>query len=78
MINKPKKLISVICEYRKTGEIIPLYIVWDDAIKYPIERVLNVQPAAIVGIEGIRYTVKIGSQQRIMYLSEGKWYIETQ
>lgn len=73
-----KQFVNVICMYMKTGQIQPLYIVWDDGIKYPIDKVTQIIPAASLrsGGMGLRYTCKIGTAQRYLFLEEGKWFIE--
>ena len=73
-----KQFVDVICIYNKAGQIKPLYIVWDNGMKYPIERVTQIIPAASLrsGGMGLRYTCKIGRQERYLFLEEGKWFIE--
>jgi len=73
-----KQYIDVICLYQKTGQIKPIYIIWEDGRKYLIERITQIIPAASLksGGMGLRYTCKICSQQRYLYLEEGRWFIE--
>lgn len=67
--------VSVICMYHSTGYIEPLYIVWE-GVNYPI-KTIKVDSGAIIGQPGLRYTVNAGNNQtRILYLQEGKWYLE--
>lgn len=73
-----KLFVDVICRYSRTGQIRPLYIVWEDGIKYPIEKITQIVPAASIfsGGMGLRYTCRIGKQQRYLFLEEGKWFVE--
>ena len=73
-----KQYVDVICIYTKTGQIRPMYIVWENGIRYPIEKITQIVPAASLysGGIGMRYTCLIGSQQRYLFLEEGKWFVE--
>ncbi len=73
-----KKFVNVIGYFNKKGDIKPLYIVWDDGSKYPIDKVVQVIPAATIhsGGMGLRYTCKIGREFRYLFLEEGKWFVE--
>ena len=73
-----KQYVDVICIYTKNGKIKPLYVVWEDGNKYPIDKITQIIPSASrsSGGMGIRYTCCFGKQQRYLYLEEGKWFIE--
>ena len=73
-----KEYVEVICVYSKSGQIKPLFIVWQDGIKYKIDRITQIVPSASLysGGMGMRYTCRIGSQTRYLFLEEGRWFIE--
>ncbi|MBR5049356.1 MAG: hypothetical protein IKX74_06935 [Erysipelotrichaceae bacterium] len=73
-----KQFVDVICLYQRTGQIKPLYILWEDGSRYAIDRITQIVPAASLrsGGMGLRYTCRIGSQQRYLFLEEGKRFIE--
>lgn len=73
-----KLYVDVICLYEKSGQIRPLYIVWDGNIKYPIDRITQIVPAATLksGGAGLRYTCRFGKNMRYLFFEEGKWFIE--
>lgn len=73
-----KQFVDVICLVEKNGQVKPLYIIWEDGNKYPIDRIIQIIPAASLrsGGMGLRYTCKFGRQQRYLFLEEGKWFIE--
>ena len=73
-----KTYVDVICKYSKNGNIMPLYIVWNNGQKYSIDKITQIIPAASLysGGIGLRYTCCIGDQQRYLFLEEGKWFIE--
>ncbi|MDI9541171.1 MAG: hypothetical protein QM204_06905 [Bacillota bacterium] len=73
-----KQFVDVICLNQKTGQIRPLYILWENGIKYPIDKITQIIPAASLrsGGMGLRFTCKIGNNYRYLFLEEGKWFIE--
>ncbi len=73
-----KQFVDVICLYEKSGQIRPLYIVWDNKVKYQIDRVTQIIPAASLksGGMGLRYTCRFGNNMRYLFFEEGKWFIE--
>ncbi len=73
-----KQYVDVICYYSRKGKIMPMYVVWEDGIKYPIDKVNQIIPATSSngGAIGMRYTCKFGNQERYLFLEEGKWFIE--
>ncbi|HPX32478.1 MAG TPA: hypothetical protein PLT36_03140 [Erysipelotrichaceae bacterium] len=73
-----KQFVDVICLNQKTGQIRPLYILWENGEKYPIDKITQIIPAASLksGGMGLRFTCKIGNSYRYLFLEEGKWFIE--
>ena len=41
-----KQKVAVVVLHTKEGELIPLFIVWDNMVKYPIDKVISKQKAA--------------------------------
>ena len=72
-----KQFVDVICLNQKTGQIRPLYILWENGIKYPIDKITDNSSCFIKkwGM-GLRFTCKIGNNYRYLFLEEGKWFIE--
>ena len=60
----------------------PLYIVWEDGVRYKIDRVIDVRPAAShkAGGAGICYTIRVKDRVRQLFFEEdrlgGKWFME--
>jgi len=76
-----KKFVDVICLNDQAGNLKPLYLIWDNAIKIPIVKVKEICPRASlkVGGSGLRYTcVFEPNKVRHLYLDRGKWYVEVQ
>lgn len=73
-----KKYLNVICIHDHLGQIMPLYIIWDNGVKYKIDKVVQRIPAHSLktGGAGIRYTCVIAQQKRYLFLEENKWFIE--
>jgi hypothetical protein len=67
-----KKYISVVTLYDLSGNISPLFVVWDNGIKYKIDRVIQRCPIN----SKIRYTCLFKNQRRYLFLEQNKWYVE--
>lgn len=73
-----KQYISVTATFDRDGNIIPLYINWDDGRRFEIDRVTDVRYAASLkaGGAGIRYTCRIRNHEKYLFLEENRWFIE--
>ena len=73
-----KLYVDVIVLNTKEGQVKPLMIVWQNGVKYAIDKISQVTKAAstIAGGTGIRYTCSIQCQQRYLFLEEDRWFIE--
>ena len=74
-----KKYVDVVTLQKKDGTIKPLFIVWDDGRKFPIDKCELVgNRASSVGGCGIQFYCWIGGQQRKLYYEKGKrWFLES-
>lgn len=74
-----KQYISVTATFDRDGNIIPLYVNWDDGRRFEIDRVTDVRYAASLkaGGAGIRYTCRIGSHEKYIFLEENRWFVES-
>ena len=73
-----KQYVAVTAKYDADGNIIPLCIHWDDGRSFDIERVIDVRYAASLkaGGAGIRYTCRIKTHEKYLFLEENRWFIE--
>lgn len=73
-----KKFVDVVTQMRADGTLVPLELVWDDGVRYKIDKVLDVRPCASLkgGGFGVRYQVLFSGQIRNLYLDEYKWFVE--
>ena len=73
-----RKYVSVVTLYDLSGDIHPLFVVWDNAVKYKVDKVLQKCPAASLkaGGAGMRYTCLFNGQRRYLFLDQNKWFIE--
>ena len=73
-----KQYVSVTAKFDPDGNVIPLKIHWDDGRSFDIDRVTDVRFAASLkaGGAGIRYTCRIRSTERYLFLEENRWFIE--
>ncbi len=73
-----KTQVAVVALHTKEKEIIPLFIVWENMVKYPIDKVLRKERAASLkyGGFGLRYTIRIQGQLRYLYYEYSGWFVE--
>lgn len=73
-----KRYVDVILEQTKNGQIMPLYICWDNGRKYRIDKVVSRERrASQVGGCGIRYVCMIHGERRNLFLEKNRWFIES-
>lgn len=73
-----KRYVDVILEQDKNGQIMPLYICWDNGRKYHIDKVVSRERrASQVGGCGIRYVCLIHGARRNLFLEKNRWFIES-
>ena len=82
-----KVYVGVEVEFSPDGIMYPRALVWEDGIKYNIDRVVDMRPAASLkaGGQGDRYTVVIKGQRRYLFFEKstealrkqaGRWFVE--
>lgn len=73
-----KKYVDVTADFDTDGNIRPLCIRWENGSTYPIDQVLDIRRAASLkgGGAGLRYTCRIGSHTRYLWLEEKRWFVE--
>lgn len=73
-----KRYVDVVLLNSKQGKLIPLFIVWDNNIKYPIDKILSIKKShSQVGGSGIMYLCLIQNQKRKLFFERDKWFIES-
>lgn len=74
-----KKYIDVIAFMDKDGRIKPLMIVWENGVKYSIDRILEIRNAmSDVGGCGVLYRCRIQNQERRLFYERNRWFIESE
>ena len=70
--------VKVVVEYEEAGGVRPLWIVWEDGRKFPVDRLLDVRRAAATkaGGQGIRYTCRILGRETYLFEDNGRWFVE--
>ena len=73
-----KKYVDVVVMQRKTGELRPLYLCWNDGREYKIDKVLShSRKESCVGGCGIRYVCIIQGRCRNLFLEKDRWFLES-
>lgn len=73
--------VDVVVLMSKTGELTPLFIVWENGIKYKIEKSLKKgQRMSAGGGNGLLYVIKVEGRVRRLFYDRLKnaWFIEKQ
>ena len=79
--------IPVTADFRDDGSILPRELTWEDGVKYTIDRVLDVRPAAAAkaGGQGDRYTIEVNGRATYLFFERcvkpsgnnlGRWFLE--
>ena len=77
-----KVYVDVNEDRMKDGRLVPLSFVWEDEVRYEIDKVIDARPAASLkaGGVGLRYTVKVKGREAFLFLEEdndgAKWFME--
>ena len=77
-----KVYFGVIETRHKEGRLMPLALVWENGIRYGIDKVLDVRQAASLkeGGAGMRYKIRVRDRETYLFLEENKsgakWFME--
>ncbi len=73
-----KRYVEVVTLIGKQGEVRPLFLIWDNGIKYPVDKIIEVRNAASqVGGCGLLFRCMIGGQIRNLFFERNRWFIES-
>lgn len=75
----PKIYVDVAALFTRDGRLRPLWIVWQDGRRFPIDRVKSCQRAASrrAGGVGLRYTCLCCGREIHLYYEENyRWFVE--
>lgn len=75
---RTKKYVPVVVRFEADGKLCPQIIEFDEAHKYPIDRILDVRRAACESVGGVgdRYTVRVQGQERYLWFERNRWFVE--
>ena len=73
-----RKNVTVLARMLETGNVVPVEIVWDDGRRFKIDKILAKEKCAGLkgGGKGIRYTIRVGENERYLFLDEYTWFVE--
>ena len=73
-----KKYVDVLTVMGKNEVLKPVAVLWDNGIKYEIDRVLQIRnKASSVGGCGLCYECVIQGQKRELYFERTRWFLES-
>ncbi|NLW29170.1 MAG: hypothetical protein GXY98_04625 [Erysipelothrix sp.] len=69
--------IDVVVKYYKDGTMLPLYIIWNNQVRYKIDKITQIKNGASLkyGLQGLRYTCQIQNQMRHLFFDGKQWFI---
>ncbi|NLB36024.1 MAG: hypothetical protein GX824_01785 [Clostridiales bacterium] len=72
-----KVIIEVTALWKKTGEIVPLSLIWNDR-EYRIEKILESRKGKSLKVQatGYRYRCQVGEKIFNLYYDNTNWFIE--
>lgn len=77
-MRKYKRYVEVIVLMDKYGAVEPLYIIWDDGIKYPIDKFdIKGHRSSEVGGSGLLYVCRIQGHNRNLYYEKNRFFVES-
>jgi hypothetical protein len=82
MESEHKVYVDVNEDRLKDGRLMPLSFVWENGVRYEIDRIIEVRQAASLkaGGAGLRYTIKVRNRETFLFLEDGKdgakWFME--
>ena len=73
-----KVFVQLNATFSPNGELIPVFFIWEDGVKYIVDKVYDHKKAASlkVGGQGIRYRCKVMGKEIYIFFEEGRWFIE--
>lgn len=73
-----KVFVHVTAEFSREGDLHPVSFIWEDGMRYEIERVFEHKKAASlkVGGQGIRYRCRVKGKEVYLFLEDGRWFME--
>lgn len=77
MEKREKRYVPVIVRFDAAGKLRPLEIEFDEAHKYPVDKIQDVRRAACQSVGGVgdRYTCLIQGQESYLWLEKGRWFV---
>ena len=73
-----REYVDVVAEFRKDGQLVPIFFTWEDGRKYSIDRILKIERCASrkAGGVGMMYTCMIQGQESHLFYEVDKWFME--
>ena len=69
-----KVYVDVVAEFRKDGQLVPIFFTWEDGRKYSIDRILKIERCASrkAGGVGMMYACMIQGQESHLFYEVDK------
>lgn len=76
--HKNGKYVDVVAEFRKDGQLVPIFFTWEDGRKYSIDRIIKIERCASrkAGGVGMMYTCMVQGKESHLFFEVDKWFME--
>ena len=77
MEEREKRYVPVIVRFEADGKLRPLEIQFDEAHRYPVDKILDVRRVACQSVGGVgdRYTCRIQGKESYLWFEKGRWFV---
>lgn len=77
-MKRRKVYVTVEAKFSAAGELLPVWLEWEDGRRFAIDKVLEHRPAASlkVGGAGERYSCMICGEPRFLFYEGKRWFVE--
>lgn len=83
--NAYKAYVEVTVRFKSDGTMLPTAIVWEDGVRYEVDRVIDIRPgySSKAGGQGDRYVLQVNGHQTCLYFERstkitenvfGRWF----
>ena len=74
---KERQYIGVTVRFDADGRITPLQVRWTDGRSWQVEKVLFREGFPLAGEQrsGVRFTVEVKGQEKLLFYNRERWYV---
>ncbi len=76
--NPYKLYVAVTADYTPEGVILPVSFVWENGVRYTVDKIMDIRHAASLkaGGAGVRYACIVKGKPTYLFLEDDRWFME--